>query len=290
MAGDFTRSAIRHRIAREVEPYFVESTSTATNTTTLTDTVELVNYNDDFLIGAFVYLYGTGTGTGQERRITDSVQSTGVITVPTWTDPADAIAYEIHRGLRVKNYNDAINMAIRSVADYGKAWVAKIADTSLTLTNDGTSTGYFYTVPAGFRYIQKILYESPEAGVYDYEVPPGAWWWSLEKLTIPTSSADATWQWRVDRRYWEPIAGRKARIIGAGSPDECSADTELISEHIADYVVHRAAYTLLSMHRDGVGADARSNSDRAREQATFAGDARTLMRHMPPPSVRVLPR
>lgn len=290
MAGDFQRYQIRHRVARLIEPHFFESTASTYATTTLTDTGELVNYANDYLIGAWLYIWSATTNADQERRVSDNTQTTGVVEFPALTLPTGTVKYEMHRGWRVKDYNDAINVAIRSIADYGKANIAKAVDTSLELTADGTSSSYLYTLPAGFRYIHRILYESSTDGIYDHEVPKGAWKDSIEKLTAANTTQDATWQIRIDRRYWEPIDGRQLRILGGGEQDELSADTDTVSENVANYVVNFAAYHMLSMARGGLGSDAKANADRAREFASLAAEAKMNMKHFTPPGAIVVPR
>ena len=271
-----------------VEPHFFEGTATADSTTTLTDTTELVNYADDYLIGAFVYLYSATTNGDQERRITDNVQSTGVITVPTWSDPTGTVKYEVHRGVRVKDYNEAINHCIRSLADYGRSYTEKVADVSLTMTSDGTSTSYLYEIPAGFRYVSQILYESADASIYDFEVPPGAWKKTIELKTAATTSADSIWQLRLDRRYWEPIADRQLRILGGGEQAEVSTDTAAINENIVAYLTNYGAYWMISQGRHGLGPDAKSNTQRAGEYYRIASEARMAMKHFAPPGCVVL--
>lgn len=68
---------MRQLVARQLEAPFVSGTSTASDATTLTDLPVLGTYADNFFIGAWVYYLDA---TVKDRRVTDSVQSTGVLT------------------------------------------------------------------------------------------------------------------------------------------------------------------------------------------------------------------
>lgn len=260
MAGDRQRYQVRHMISRMVEDFFFEGTATGYNTTTLTDTVELVNYDDDRLIDAMIYLYSATTNSDQERRITDNVQATGVVTVPTWTLPTGTVKYEVHKQLRVKDINEMIDLAVLNRTGSAGALIPRVADVSLSVTNDGTSTSYYYTIPTGFRWIEQVLYESEVDGVYDFPVPRGAWAHpdNIEKTTAATSSADSVNQIRIDRNRWAlPSTGRKLRIIGGGWQPLLTADTDLLSMSLVPYVVHMAAHYLIGpMLAKGQGAEA----------------------------------
>ena len=283
MAGDLQRYQIRHRIARLIEPEFFEGTATTYGTTSLADSGEMVNYADDALINAFVYLYSATTNADQERRITDSTSSGGTMAFAAISLPTGTVKYEVHRWLRIKDYNDAIDQAIRSVFDYGNANIAKAVDTSLTMTNDGTSTSYYYTVPTGFRYISKVYYESATASIYDFEVPRGAWADSIEKLTASSTTTDSVSQIKIDRRYWEPIADRQLRIIGGGVQDLLSADTSTISRHLENYIVRAASYDLVTNVKYGIGVDATQRAETAKQYASLAAEAKRMLKHLTPP-------
>lgn len=293
MAGDRQRYQVRHMIARLLEEIFFEGTATAYNTTTLTDTNELVNWDDDRLIDAFVYLYSATTNSDQERRITDNVQSTGVITVPTWTLPTGTVKYEIHKQLRVKDINEMIDLAVLNRVGTGGALIPRAADVSLPITNDSTSNSYYYTIPTGFRWIENILYESDVSGVYDFPVPRAAWANpdNIEKTTAATSSADSINQIRIDRNRWAmPETGRKLRIIGGGWQPLLAADTDLLAMSLVPYVVHMAAHYLSGpMLAKGQGPEA---EQRYKDSQNFLRIAMTQaaspsLSHAPPGAVPV---
>jgi len=77
-----TREDIRHLTAGQFRRPFIDSAATATAATTLTDLLTLGRYEDNFFIGGHVYYNTDATPPDvRERVITDSVQSTGVLTV-----------------------------------------------------------------------------------------------------------------------------------------------------------------------------------------------------------------
>lgn len=280
-------------IARLLEDIFIEGTATSVSTTSLTDTNELVNWDDDRLIDAFVYVYSADTNSGQERRITDNVQSTGVITVPTWSQPTGTTKYEIHKQLRVKDINDVIDLSVMNRTGSAGALIPRVADTSESIVNDGTSSSYYYDVPTGFRWIESIYYESEVDGVFDFPVPRGAWAHpdNIEKKTAATSSADSEVQLRIDRRYWAmPETGRKLRIIGGGWQPVLTSDTSLLAIGLVPYVTHMAAYYLAGpVLGKGQGAAAeqrRKDADNFLRLA-MAQAASPSLYHAPPNAVPV---
>lgn len=219
-----------------------------------------MNFADDVLIGQMAYI-NTGTGIGQERRITDNTQSSGTIQVPTWTAPDTTSQYELHNTWTVDDYNTAVNQAVSDLRGDNGALIEQVADVSLTLTADGTSSSYFYNLPTGLKWIYGIWYESGTSGVYDYQLTPRSW--RLEKLALASSSASSTHQVVLDRGYWQPISGRKLRIVGAGYQAELATDTATLSEHLLTFVLHQAAFYLLDPLTTTGTPDAETNEKRA---------------------------
>lgn len=293
MAGDRQRYQVRHMIARMLEEIFFEGTATGYNTTTLTDTNELVNWDDSRLVDAFVYLYSATTNADQERRITANVQATGVITVPTWTLPTGTVKYEIHKQLRVKDINEMIDLAVMNRTGAGGALIPRVADTSLTITNNGLAASYYYTIPTGFRWIEQVLYESDVSGVYDFPVPRAAWANpdNIEKTTAATSSADSVSQLRIDRNRWAmPVTGRKLRIIGGGWQPLLTSDTDLLAFGLVPYVTHMAAYYLAGpMLAKGQGPEAEQRRKDAQDflRIAMSQAASPSLYHAPPGAVPV---
>lgn len=90
-------SEIRQRVGEILEgpPYFMQGTSTGGNTTTLIDTIKLLDTTlGQFWVGGHI-LRDLAT-TDRKRRISAYVNSTGTLTVPVaWSVSASVVAYEI---------------------------------------------------------------------------------------------------------------------------------------------------------------------------------------------------
>src|SRR3990167_9188275 len=91
-----TRTQLRQRVARELgfDIYATGTADTGGSTTTLKDS-PLQLRPDDYYIGAYVYL-SSGTPTFTDLEVTDSTQSTGLLTFrPTLSAAPDTITYEV---------------------------------------------------------------------------------------------------------------------------------------------------------------------------------------------------
>ena len=90
-----TRTQLRQLVAQQFMPTLITGTSGTGTTTTLVDLPDLGQFQDDVLIGAWVYVSG-GSPNFRDLRIQDSVQSTGTATfIPALSAAPDALAYEI---------------------------------------------------------------------------------------------------------------------------------------------------------------------------------------------------
>ena len=126
-----TRRTLRSIIADAVGDLVVEGTATAGASTTLIDTNNLLFVDDSALVGAWAFIH-TGTSIGDERAISAYSASSDQITSLAWTSsPTTSSQYEIHRKFRVRQYNRAIDQALRRSR---WAWLTSKEDTSL-LTN-----------------------------------------------------------------------------------------------------------------------------------------------------------
>lgn len=135
-----TRSTLRHDIARIVEgPDFITGTADSNATATqLIDAEELLAANDTYK-GRYVYIYYDAAGAGaapqgQERRITASTAADKLITFAATTAAVTTgDLYEIHtKGLRVADYNEAINAAYRAAR---RSHLLRKVDESLMFSN-----------------------------------------------------------------------------------------------------------------------------------------------------------
>lgn len=108
------RVDIRHTIARLLDDMVIEGKATAGDATTITDTNNLLFAADDQINGYEVFVF-KGTNIGKSRIITDFDEGTDKMTFPTMTAACDTTTeYEVHRRLRVAQYEKAITMAIAS--------------------------------------------------------------------------------------------------------------------------------------------------------------------------------
>ena len=117
------RYQVRHLVADDLGDLKL-GVATAAAATTITDTVRMVGFGDDYFnqhnMRATLY---KGTGVGQSRLITDYVSSTAVLTVDTWTTNPTATApishFEIHNVAAgwptFEEYNRAISQAILQI-------------------------------------------------------------------------------------------------------------------------------------------------------------------------------
>jgi len=157
---------VRHNLANLLGDRLVVSTASGATTqgTVLIDSVALIDPDDDWN-GAYCYIY-EGRGIGQERVVSDYVQSTKVLTLATaWaTTPGTDSKYELHRAYSVlQHYNPMIKMAFQSRRKR-----------TLLAKNDETvamaASTYHYTIPAGFVAINEVWKEDA-AGDFCIPIP-----------------------------------------------------------------------------------------------------------------------
>ena len=205
---------LRHELSQILGDRLLVGSATAASTVTLKDTNELIQ-DDDSWNGANVYIY-SGTGAGQERTISDFVQSTNQMTVtPAWaTIPASGSCYEIHQTYNVLDgYNPAIRMAIR--AKRRRMFLPK-TDETVTLT-----TAYEYDIPSGFVSISEI-WRNDAAGDFCEIVPQ-------RDVRIDKGSRHLVFDKGVALAKGWIVAGRKLRIIGQSYETEPATETASIS-------------------------------------------------------------
>jgi hypothetical protein len=97
--------------------YQAGGTATAGAATTLTDTKR--REEDDFWVGGVLKIV-SGTGIGQERDVTDFVQSTGVFTVATWTTNPDTTSIYVVIKSFTKKIQAAFDAICTMLYDKGK--------------------------------------------------------------------------------------------------------------------------------------------------------------------------
>ena len=260
--ADSTRSTVRLTVAALLGDN-IDGTATSATTTTLVNTGDLTNYADSVLIGSYVHIYNGTNGVGQERLVTANTQSTGTLTVATWTQPTGTILYEVHRQWRKDDYNTAINQAINDLRGDNGALVEAVVDTSISLVNTGASTDYIYDLSAVSplpRYVYNIWMESSTSGIYDDLILPG--YYRIEKKTEASATAASKHQLVFNRNLWGPTSGRKLRIEFAGFTDELTNDNTLtLPEHLLPFVTHQAMFYLLDPE-GGLGTPGAAHDDK----------------------------
>lgn len=108
-----TRTQLRTATARELGLPFVSGTATANTNTTVTHVNNFGRYSDDELIGMYLYL---SAATPVTRRITDNVQSSGVVTfIPSATSDT---GYEL-LPFPAESIHEAIDNALMMLYDEG---------------------------------------------------------------------------------------------------------------------------------------------------------------------------
>jgi hypothetical protein len=226
-------STVRQLLAQLLGDRLLVGTATGGTGTTLYDTTQLVQPDDDW-IGGWVYIYD-GPLAGQERLISDSFQGSRCIVVsptwtagPSWTVPTTASKYEIHRAWPVLDaYNPMILMAFRSRRK--RTLLAK-TDETVTLVA-GT---YEYTIPTGFVAINEV-WRADSAGLYVEEIPRRDLWVDRggKKLVFDKAAALAAGY---------IIAGRKLRIIGQKYDTEPTSDSATFTINTTPIVWLAKAY------------------------------------------------
>ncbi len=231
------RAQVRQNVARNVEGRnFVVGTITSMNVNNPRCDSLAYFPNDNFNDSEF-FVYA-GTAIGQSRRVSDFLQLNGEV-VPLSAFAPNAVAgdsFEIHPhfGWTVEQFNAAIDMAHYAVEDI---YLLDKVDESLTMIVDT----YEYTIPAGFRYLSKVLYK-PIGATYFTEISV------LEWRVIP----GATKKLWLDRIY----DGATLRLVGQGQatlPANDAATVQLPER----YVVAKATALVLAMQPGGEISDAR---------------------------------
>jgi len=206
-------SVIRHYLATAVgDNIFGQAGTTGADTTHINAPFlyQADDYYNNHKYNVYVY---AGTNIGVEKRVTDWVLSTYLLTVHSaYAAACDATScIELHRIFTEDEYRKAINLAIESLAT--KYLIDKI-DVTTTLVADT----YEYTLPTDVYFIHRITTEAEvdggkfyEANVIDYRD------WSLispRKL-------------KLNKTYYSITAGKDLRIEGHGRQDSLSSDASI---------------------------------------------------------------
>ena len=241
-----TRAEMVEEVARRMG-YYLRGTATGGSTTTVVDTAALLAL-DDFWVGHYVYVVEDAGGAGaapegEERAVTDYVQSTATLTIaPAFTAAVGAgDTFEL-LALRRADVIAAINAAIRAS---GETWlVYQVDDNTVTIADDD----YDYDLPTDLARMLAVWTrdETDEPWVevrgemWRVAKTPGA-----QELVFGTlaglGDGDA-----IRLEYMARVAemGSDAAVLGVGEP----AEREMV-----DFVV---CYALFLLHDQAASAGA----------------------------------
>lgn len=221
-----TRADLVAEICREFG-YYYRSSATGGSTTTVVDTAGLFA-PDDYWVGHYVYIVtdaggGGAAPEGEERPITDYVQSTATLTVSPAFSAAVAASdvYEL-LPMRRGDVEAAINAGIRAA---GTTWLVPTVDDS---TVDLADDDYDYSLPDD---LVRLLCVWTREGTDEPWVPVDArmWWVEgtpgaqvLEFKTLSGLDSDGTLRLEYLARPSEMTAD--SGTFGIGEP----AETELV--------------------------------------------------------------
>jgi hypothetical protein len=219
---------LRHSIARMLGDLRI-GVSTGSNTSTTLKDTGLVEGDNDWR-GAWLYIYA-GLGRTEERQLTSSTQTGGVLTHGTaWTTTPDTTSrYELHRRWSVADYNGAINDALGEISN---DYLLPITDESLTISS---TTTYEYQIPAPFYSVHDV-------------------WWEDTSQTYPVWSPLSTQrgEWRVLgggrgllRIPHPPSTTTRLRLVGQAQPTALITDDDFVTVPV-DFLRYTAAALLLA--------------------------------------------
>ena len=226
-------STVRQLLAQMLGDRLIVGTATGGTATSLIDTTQLVQPDDDWA-GAWAYIYGGSLGP-QERLISASGASARSITVsPTWTAAGGATApvagtkYEIHRAWSVLDaYNPMILMAFRSRR---KRTLLAMTDETVVLV----ASTYEYDIPSGFVAINEVWREDDD-GLFTLEIP-------LRDLWVDRGSKHLVFDKAAAVASTHIVAGQHLRIIGQKYDSEPATDAATFSVNTTPIVWLAKAY------------------------------------------------
>lgn len=230
-------------------------TASSGTASTLVDSASL-SFPDDYFNNHRIYIYA-GIGVGQERRITDSDQSSMNVTIsPDWgTNPDNTSKYYIYRQ-RFNNaaYEAAFKQALRLL----RSEFLLVEEGAADLGDPALAATYDIDVPAGLVTIREIWREHATLDDHFPHYWPGPGdsispFWTIHgeagarKIKIDKVRADANGQ---------VVEGRAIRVVGQKFETEPTADTSSLTINTA-WVIELAA--LLLSAREVADAAERTN-------------------------------
>jgi len=246
-----TRAVIRRRVGYLMygRDKFVVTTASAGAAATVTADI-FRRWPDDYFTGATVFI-ASGTGSGQQREVSDHVQSTGVLTVSAnWsTNPDNTSVIEIWpAGADPNLINENINLAILRAQDIVQVPVttnpsaisSNLDQLSLTATVVKVSRMYYFENSILYEYYPNSWMDTTG---YRSFVQRGG----ILYVTPPISSS---------------ILSSQVQIEGYRLPALLTTDSDL-AEVRSDYLTNMAAFYTDAGQAEGAVLDPEQHSARA---------------------------
>jgi len=166
-----TFSELIERVYRLVGDW-AEGTATGGSTTTIIDTTNRLEQDDYWNdLNAFAWVHD-GAAAGDWRKVTDFVNSSATLTVPTMTSTGVAATntYSLHSMFTIDEVKKAINMAIDQVA--GECLEHELDQATITLA----ASTYEYALPSDCLVLYGVT-QANAAGTWGSEdrVPADEW-------------------------------------------------------------------------------------------------------------------
>ena len=235
-----TYGTLKRDLAALVGDHALRGVATSGSASTLVDTVNL-GQADDTWIDHYVYVYA-GTGVGQERRITDSDQSSTNVTVsPNWATNPDATSYYfIYRRFQIASYDAALLTALRWLRDER---LVPVRDVSTILGDPAAAASFLVDISS--LNLVSILRITREDGnnddIFNYPLPgphqsSSPWWW--------VEADGSTVYLRLSKDIHDAnsfvVQGRDLEIVGQAYETEPTADTSTITVNPAPVLTFAA--------------------------------------------------
>lgn len=271
--GGITRGDMRRAIATDLADYRA-LTATDGSTTTLTDPLELLEYEDTY-VGADV-LFTSGSNSGQRRRVTASTMATQTITFNTDLPHAvvagdTADLYNIGgRGFRLPDYDREISRAIDEVKRFNL--LSRQSD-PLTFAYDSPAIA----LPADWIGVYAVTASASDPDCDDRRLPAARYEGTPGWFLRPDGFVVIGGSWRS----W--LDGLTVTLSGYQMHPDLATDDDLIYAN-QEWLRLRVKANLLERKRD------RDAAQWSVEFANRANALRPLLKTQTEPNTRLLPR
>jgi hypothetical protein len=237
-------------------------TATSNGTTTTFVDIENCAQQDDSLIGRWLY-FTSGANSGTQRRVTDSVKSSGTLTFRAVTSTLSGDTAELYNfrntGLNPAEIHDAINRAIESVSrDF-------ITEVAATYTFDASSPVFNLDQSTWVAVSKQAEWQDS-----------GGAWNKIPSLNLRIDKANRTAELR-NNSVWQ-ANGRSVRLRGYTAAGQLSADSSTTTID-AEWIVTQAAAWLLgaNWHRRTDARETTSQAERLQARADLLRPAASVI-------------